>query len=177
MVSETLDGALEWMEERILEAAGVRGGGQEPPLELKDFVLFQGLDAAALDGLAELVDRRSLERGEKAFLQGDAGDEIFLVRQGSVRILLPLERGQRHHLATIGRGDFFGELAFLDRGVRSAEAEAKSPTDLFVLSRARFGEHTASQSSISIQVLGHLARVLAQRLRQTDDELRLLEER
>jgi SulP family sulfate permease len=177
MISETLDGALEWMEERILEAAGIRGGYQEPPLELEDFVLFKGLDGPALDGVVALLDRRSFEQGEKVFLQGDAGDEIFLVRRGSVRILIPLESGQRHHLATIGRGDFFGELAFLDRGVRSAEAEAKSPTEVFVLSRARFGQYTAAQSSICIQVLGHLAHVLAHRLRQTDEELRLLEER
>jgi SulP family sulfate permease len=177
MVSETLDGALEWMEEHILKAAGLGGGEQEPPLELKDFYLLKGLDDAALERLTELLDRRSFKQGEKVFLQGDTGDDIYLVRRGSVRILIPLEGGQRHHLATIGRGDFFGELAFLDRGVRSAEAEAKSPTEVFVLSRARFGQHTATQSSISIQVLGHLARVLAHRLRQTDEELRLLEER
>lgn len=177
MVSETLDGALEWMEERILQEAGVKEEGQEQPLDLRDFDLFQGLDDTTLEGLAGLVDRRFLKLGERAFSQGEPGDEIFLVRRGSVRILIPLEGGQRHHLATIGRGDFFGELAFLDRGVRSAEAEAKASTDLYVLSRARFGEHTGEQAEVSVHVLGHLARVLAQRLRQTDEELRLLEER
>lgn len=177
MVSETLDGALEWMEERILEGAGVKKEGRERPLNLREFSLFQGLDEATLDGLEGLVERRSLEQGQKAFSQGDPGDEIFLVRRGSVRILIPLGGGQRHHLATIGRGDFFGELAFLDRGPRSAEAEAKVPTDIFVLSWARFGERAKDSAEAGVQVLGHLARVLAERLRQTDEELRLLEER
>ncbi|MBF0501254.1 MAG: SLC26A/SulP transporter family protein [Candidatus Riflebacteria bacterium] len=177
MVSETLNGALEWMEERILEGAGIRRNAEETPLALKEFELFRGLDSKTLDTLAICVRELTVSRDNKIFVQGDRGDELFLVRRGSVRILLPLEGGRRHHVADVGRGDFFGELAFLDRGVRSAEAEAKVATDLFVLSRAQFDTYVQSVDSVGVQVFSRLALVIAERLRQTDFELQALEDR
>lgn len=165
------------MEERILEAAGVPKKSEEHLLEVKDFELFREFDEGALSKLATCMGELSLARGEKAFSKGDDGDEIFLVRRGSVRIMLPLEGGKRHHLATIGRGDFFGELSFLDRGTRSADVEAKVPTDLYVLSRARFNLQSRSDAVLGVQVFARLASAIAERLRQTDAELQVLEER
>ena len=52
--------------------------------------------------------------------------------------LLPLEAGKRHHVATFCRGDFFGEMAFIDHQPRSANVEAVTAAELFLLSRARF---------------------------------------
>jgi len=177
MISETLDGALEWMEERILEAAGAPKKMEEQLLEVKDFDLFREFDERTLSGLAACMGEISLAQGEKVVSQGGAGDEIFLVRRGSVRIMLPLEGGKRHHLATIGRGNFFGELSFLDRHIRSADVEAKVPTDLYALSRARFNVQSRSDPAIGVQVFARIASAIADRLRQTDAELRVLEER
>ena len=177
MISETLDGALEWMEERILEAAGVSREDEEQLLDIKEFDLFRQFDDATLSNLAACMTTRSVAQGEKVFSQGDGGDEIFFVRRGSVRIMLPLEGGKRHHLATIGRGDFFGELSFLDRGVRSADVEAKVPTDLYLLSRARFNEQSRANAAFGAQVFSRMAFAIAERLRQADAELRVLEER
>jgi len=177
MISETQDSALEWMEERILEAAGVTEADQKSLMELKDFRLFREFSEDELAAMAACVSEMSLQQGQKAFCQGDQGDELFLVRRGSVQVMLPLEGGKRHHLATIGRGGFFGELAFLDRGIRSADVEAKVPTDLYSLSRARFNELARSNAAIGVQVFARLSLVTAERLRQTDAELRVLEER
>ncbi len=177
MISETLDGALEFMEERILEDAGVKKKDEEQLLEVKDFDLLREFDDPTLSELAACMGQRSLGPEEKVFSQGDEGDELFLIRRGSVRIMLPLEGGKRHHLATIGRGDFFGEVSFLDRGVRSADVEAKVRTDLFVLSRERFNVQSRSNPAIGVQVFARLALAIAARLRQADAELRVLEER
>lgn len=177
MIFETLDSALEWMEERILEASGVSKDDEELRFDLDDIDLFRGCDEKTLNGLSACMDEISLAPGQKVFCEGDVGNEIYFVRRGSVRILLPLEGGKHHHLATIGRGDFFGELSFLDRGVRSADAEAKVSTDLYVLSRTRFDSQTHFDSSFGIQIFANLAREIGHRLRQTDAELRALEER
>ncbi len=177
MISETLDGALEWMEEQILENAGINTKEDERMLDVKDFDLFRDFDEQTMNELRNCLSELSLPQGAKVFSHGDAADEIFLVRRGSVRIMLPLERGKRHHLATIGAGDFFGELAFLDKGVRSADVEAKVPTDLYVLSRARFNVQSRSNPEFGVQVFARLAHAIALRLRQTDAELRALEER
>jgi SulP family sulfate permease len=177
MITETQDSALEWMEERILEAAGVTGADQECMLELKEFKLFRELTENDMAGLAACIGEMSLQQGEKAFSHGQQGDEIFLVRRGSVQVMLPLDGGKRHHLATIGQGGFFGELAFLDCGIRSADVEAKVPTDLFVLSRARFNELARANATLGVQIFARLSLTIAERLRQTDAELRILEER
>lgn len=177
MIAETMDSALEWMEEQILQAAGARPKDDEQPLELAEIDLFRGLDSNLLARLAPCLRRLSVAAGEKVFSHGDRADEIFLIRQGSVRIMLPLERSRRHHLATIGRGDFFGELSFLDRGVRSADVEAKTPTELFALSRTRFDEWISADSGFGVEVFSRLALSIAERLRHTDLELRSLEER
>jgi len=177
MISETLDSALEWMEDRILEAAGITEKNEEKLLELKDIDLFREFDERTLAGLAACMHKLLIPQGQKVFSQGDQGDEIFFIRRGSIRILLPLEGGKYHHLATFGHGDFFGEITFLDRGVRSAIAEAKVPTDLYVLSRTNFNEQSRADATFGVRVFARLALAIAERLRHTDAELRALEDR
>ena len=176
MISETLDGALEWIEERILESAGT-GRKEEHLFDVMEFELFRGLDEKTVQTLKGFLGERSFGPEEFVFKQGDEGDEIFLVRRGAVRIMLPLERGKFHHLATIGRGDFFGELAFLDRGQRSANAISKERADLYVLSRSRLNELSHSSAEFGVQIFARLAHAIALRLRQADAELRMLQER
>jgi sulfate permease, SulP family len=179
VVSETLDGALEWIEERLLEDAGRRVTSEEEEwLEVKDMELFHGFDESVLGKLADCLDELSVSPGQKVFSLGDDGDEMFLVRRGSIQVLLPLEGGKYHHVATLGPGNFFGELTFLDRGLRSADALAKIPTDLYVLSRARFdAQAQSSGAAFDTQIFIRLALAIAERLRQADAELRALEER
>lgn len=177
MISETLDGALEWMEDRILESAGVTKKNEEELLDLKNIDLFRDLDDETIQSLTSCVTEVSIPKGQKIFSQGDKGDKIYLIRRGSIRILLDLEGGKHHHLATIGPGGFFGELNFLDNGIRSADAEAKTDVDMYILSHSRFMETVKSNNALGVQFFAHLARAIADRLRQTDSELRALEDR
>lgn len=174
---ETLDSALEWMEEEILHKQGVEHQLSEHILQLKDFHLFRGFTAQELHHLESCMKPIQLKPGEKVFNQGDLGDEMFLVRRGSFRVLLPLSAGKYHHLATFEQGNFFGEIAFLDHDRRSADVEAKSNADLYVFSRARFNEFSRSEPEIGAQVFARIALAIAQRLRHTDSELKALEER
>ena len=176
-VFETRDEALEWMENRILEGAGWTGTERQAPLELGKIELLHDVDAAMIEELQRSMQKRSVRAGEKIFSLGDEGDEVFLVRSGTVRILLPLKGGMRHHLATFRRGDFFGEMAFLDRGKRSADAEAKTDCELYVLSRREFNAASLSNPVLGVRTFARLARAVSFRLRQTDTELRALEER
>ena len=176
-IFDTRDSALEWMEEQILSAAGWTPVESEAALSLEEIGIFRGLDPRLIDELEPLTTRRSIAAGERAFSAGDAGDEIFFVRRGRIDILLPLEGGKRHHLATCCRGEFFGEMAFLDRGPRSADAEAATPSELFLLSRGDFDVLAGKDARLAATVFEHLASAIAQRLRATDAELSVLEER
>ncbi len=178
MISETLDGALEWIEEQILTEAGCNTVAPEGRLDLPDFALFSGVAPGVLSEIAGCMQERSVAAGERIINHGEAGDELFLVRRGSVRILQPLEGGQHHHLATIGVGDFFGEISFLGHGTRKSDVEAKSATELYILSRARLDELAGRvDPAISTQLFAHLAFAIAERLRKTDTDLQQLEER
>ncbi len=176
-IFDTRDSAIEWMEKQILEKAGWVPQESRPPLELGETNLFRGIDPGLLNELGDSVRERSCKKGEKLFAAGDAGDEMFLVRKGRISILLPLEAGKRHHLATFARGDFFGEMAFLDRERRSAEAEAATDCELFALSRDAFEVVIERHPELAAHFFGRLSLVMGQRLRVTGGDLRALEER
>jgi len=169
-----LDEALEWVEDRILEDALCELGEQET-LGLNEIELFRGRKEQTLAALEQLMEKRSYKAGEKIFKRGDTGDELFLIRKGAVRIMLPLSEKQSHHLGTFGQGAFFGEMAFLDGDVRSADAVAFSDTELYVLSRKTFDAVAEEHKKLALGLMEGLASVLASRLRYTNTELRVLE--
>ncbi len=172
MFSE-LDEALEWVEERLIEEQHLERM-LEKPLELREIDVFLGRKESTLAALEACMEKRTYKAGEKIFSQGDTGDELFLIRRGAVRIVLPLGNKQSHHLATFGRGDFFGEMAFLDPDPRSADALAFSDVDLFVLSRKRFDTLAEEHKRLAIGLVLSVARVLSTRLRYANAELRAL---
>jgi SulP family sulfate permease len=173
-IFEHLDEALEYVEDKILTGSGARWA--EQAFELRDIALFHGRKEETLAALEECIEKRSYTAGQPVFSRGETGDEIFFIRRGSVRIVMPLSSGQSHHLATFGRGDFFGEMAFLDQGARSADAVAASNTDLFVLSRRRFDTLASLHKRLGMNMLDGVARTLALRLRSANVEVRALHE-
>ena len=146
----------------------------EKPLELREIDIFGRRKQETLAELEACMEARGCKAGEKIFARGDTGDEIYLIRRGAVRIMLPLGDGRSHHLATFGRGSFFGEMAFLDHQPRSADAIAFTDCDLYVLSRSRFDALVEKHRKLGMDMMEGLARVLAARLRHADAELNAL---
>ena len=173
-VFDTFDDALEWAEDQVLHETAPHTEDAEAPLPLTGIELMREFEAnQMLAALSDAIVERSFPAGAAIFQSGDRGDELFLIRRGVVRIILPTASGH-HNLASFGRGDFFGEVAFLDRGMRSANAVATTPTDLFVLSRARLDALSHAHPLVGTKIFARLARALALRLRRTDGELRAL---
>jgi SulP family sulfate permease len=173
---DDLDAALEWVEDQILEKTMPERRASASALDLAGLDLFDDLERhGLLDEVSDCVEARSFQAGDTIFDKGDTGDELFVIRRGSVRILLPLEAGRTLHVASFGRNNFFGEMAFLDRGTRSARAIALTDTELFVLSRARFDELSRKKPVVGVKVFARLARALALRLRRTDAEVTALQ--
>lgn len=176
-VHETRNDALEWMENRILASVGWKDHDESAPLSLHEVELFREFDDEELSALAQIAQPIHLPTGARLFAQGDHGDEMYLIRRGAVEISLPLPEGKRHHLATMGRGDYFGEMAFLDKDVRSANADAKTDTDLFALSRQRFNTIARANAPVATRVFARLALLVSHRLRSANAELHALEKR
>jgi SulP family sulfate permease len=171
---ETLDDALQWAEDRLLaELLPARAGDDAPPLALADFDLVREFETdQTLAPFAPCVYPRSYAAGEVIFQRGDTGQELFLVRRGIVRVMLPLKGSDYHNLASFGRGNFFGEMAFLTGEARSAQAIATTATDLFILDRQRFDLVSHAHALVGVKVFVRIARTLAVRLRHADAELR-----
>jgi sulfate permease, SulP family len=170
-----LDAALEWVEDRILEAEHVESD-PETPWELRELELLRERKAETIAALEAAMVIEKFTAGEMIFKHGTPGDELYFVRQGSVRILLPLAGHDPHHLSTFGRGEPFGEMSFVDRALRSADAVAYTDSEAYVLTRARFDQLVEEHHKLALNLLEWLAGVMAARLRRTDTELRFLKE-
>ncbi len=135
---------------------------------------FAGLDPAALERVAAGMRSRRFKRGEVIFHIGDPGDALFVMVDGEVKISLPSETGEEAFLATLRKGDVFGELALLDGAPRSATATAISATETVVLPRDRFRELIATEAGVRDALLASIAGEL-RRLTTHVEELHFLD--
>jgi SulP family sulfate permease len=173
---DELDSAIEWVEDRLLGEREQTSPEPETPLELQEMELFKHRKDETLADLEKRLVRRSYAAGDTVYSQGEPGDEIYLIRSGSVKIFAPLGGGRTRHVATFGRGDFFGGLAFLDGLPRGNDAVAASNTEFFILSQEEFNNLAEEHKKLALTLLQALARSLALRLRHADTENAMLQE-
>ena len=173
-VFKIIEAAIEWVEDRLvgdLEKPAL----DEPPLRLQEMDLFQGRKDVTLADLEGRMQQRSVKACESVYAIGDPGRELYLIRRGAVRIMAPISGSrQLHHIASFGRGDFFGGLAFLDDRARSDTAIASTDIDLFVLSLDQFNLLAEEHKKLALLLMTAISRTLAQRLRHADGERTLL---
>ena len=166
--------ALEWIEDDTLREAGIHADDTQP-LALADFELFEGMQPQTLKAWQGCVQRRFYESGETIFIAGTPGDSLMLIARGVVRIDLALDNGHRIHIATFGRGQFFGEMSFLDHHAHSAEVVAAADCEFLILPRPDFDALAAHDPALASHVFASLSVALAERLRHTNEELRAMQ--
>jgi CRP/FNR family cyclic AMP-dependent transcriptional regulator len=135
---------------------------------LRHVPLFESLDDKAARELCQLLEPLDTKAKTVLFHAGDAGDSMYLIERGKVRICVQTKDGQEVTLADLGRGDFFGEMALLDGEPRSAEAVVAEDAKLALLSREHFLSFMRSTPEVALEMLT----ALANRLRHTDELLR-----
>src|SRR6266699_3705122 len=135
---------------------------------LRQVPLFESLDDDAAKQLCELLETLDCEVQKVLFRAGDAGDAMYVIERGKVRICVQATDGHELTLAELGSGDFFGEMALLDGQRRSANAVVAEESRLAVLSREHFLFFMRSNPNVALEMLT----ALANRLRHTDELLR-----
>jgi uncharacterized membrane protein len=135
---------------------------------LRKIPLLARLDDAELTKLAALVHEKSIHANEPVIWVGEAGTEVYLIESGKVAVSAPDEKGKEVVLSTLGAGDFFGDLALLDGGPRSASVRTIEPCRMFVLNRRDFLNFLRQDPHAAIEVLGTIGR----RYREILDKLR-----
>jgi CRP/FNR family transcriptional regulator, cyclic AMP receptor protein len=136
---------------------------------LRTSVLFERAQESSLADVARHLRRRRFRRGEVIFHQGDPGDALHLVSSGAVKIVLPSAEGDEAIIATLGSGDFFGELALLDGAPRSATAVAQEACETWTLARDLFHDLLERDPSLRASLLAGLARELRRLTGQVED--------
>jgi CRP/FNR family cyclic AMP-dependent transcriptional regulator len=121
--------------------------------------LFAGLSRRHLRALADRADQVEFQPGEAIVIEGMRGGAFFAIVEGNARVT----RGKRT-LATLGPGDFFGELALLDGGERTASVVAATPMLCIRIFKRAFDRLVAEEPGVSARMLS----VLAGRLRQAE---------
>jgi CRP/FNR family transcriptional regulator, cyclic AMP receptor protein len=135
---------------------------------LRSVPLFAALDDAAVEELCGYLHPVELKGGSSLFRVGDSGDAMYFIESGRVRITVTDADGREVILASLGHGDFFGEMAMLDGQGRSADATVTEDSRLAVLTRENFLTFVSSDTRIVLEMLS----AITQRLRRTDDLLR-----
>lgn len=173
-VFPTIEAAIEWVEDRLVGDLA-SAAHEEVPLNLQEMDLFQGRKDETIADLQGRMSQRSVKAGDPVYSMGDQERNLYLIRRGAVRIMAPISGSRQvHHIATFGRGDFFGGLAFLDDGARSDQAIANTDTDLYVLSLDQFKELAEEHKKLALLLIMAISRTLAHRLRHADGQRNLL---
>jgi len=126
---------------------------QEGRALLRRVGLFSALPEEALEVLAPHLRRRTYRRDTMIFHRDQAGDALYIVGEGHVRIFLPGEEGAELTVDLAGPGDVFGELALLDGGARSASAEAVEDAVLYTLTREAFLRALETTPGLAVRLI------------------------
>jgi CRP/FNR family transcriptional regulator, cyclic AMP receptor protein len=133
--------------------------------------LFGGLSSSDLAALAGMMVRKQFTAGEVIVQEDEEeGQTFFVINNGVVHVAVMTPEGKNTVLATLKRGDFFGEMALLDGEPRSASVIAAQDCDLFLLYRRVF--HDILQRFPKIAV--HLLTEMSKRLRRANHHINTL---
>lgn len=120
--------------------------------------LFAGLSARQLEPIARRMVERSYPAGATIVSQGAGGEGFFVVVSGHAEAIRERSDGVKAVVNTFGPLDFFGELALLDDGLRTASVVTTEPTSCVLLTRWDFLAALREDVDMTIVILQELAR-------------------
>jgi CRP-like cAMP-binding protein len=132
--------------------------------------LFAALTPSQADLVAKAVVTRRFKRGEMIVEQGKQSHYLAILLNGRARVLTGDDRGREVILATLGTGDYVGEMSLIDNQPHSASVRVDVQTDVLILGQAEFARCLPENTSMAYAVM----RGLVQRLRSADQKIESL---
>lgn len=131
--------------------------GRNAKVELiRQVPLFSQLSRREVEEVTKIADEIDVKAGKVLTREGERGNEFFVLLDGAARV----ERGGKK-VNTLGRGDFFGEIALVSRSPRTATVTTTEPSDLLVITGTSFRALLEHSPRIQLRVLEALADRLA----------------
>lgn len=134
---------------------------------LKNVPLFEDFDEEEIRSVAPLFSERKYKKGTILFFEGDTGNDMYIIKSGFVKIY-QLEEDKEITLSLFRDGDFFGEMALIQKGLtRSATAETMEPSVTYAINRSDFQHFLLNSPKLCL----HLLEFTAQRLRNANEQI------
>ena len=135
---------------------------------LAEVPLFQLLDDEERASLATHLDSVKFPADHIVYNYGEPGDTLYIVSSGTAELSFKNDTGEKIVLEKVARGDFFGDLAFLDGGARSATVLVTEPMEALLMNREDLEIFLRRHPHAAVDLLS----ALGKRLRKTSDLLR-----
>ncbi|UCD36696.1 MAG: cyclic nucleotide-binding domain-containing protein [Fidelibacterota bacterium] len=143
----------------------------ETALAISHVPVFSGLSRRELREVENIIHQREYQAGEAIFDQGDPGLGMYIIIRGQVQIVNNQDPDNMIVYSELNDGDFFGDMALVDDADRSAAALATADTRLIAFFRPELKDILSRFPNLGNKILMNLAKVIAQRLRKTNDLL------
>lgn len=161
---EDNDLAVEWCENRLFCTANPLPGRV---VSLADFPLFRGVPKALMKQVDAVTRSQTYAAGEAILMSGEAGDgRIFFIESGQVSVVVPLPKGGRQRISSMGPGINFGEMVLLGQTTRSATVIADTEVRCIILDAKDFDRLSETAPQLKITLLENLTKDLADKLRR-----------
>lgn len=141
---------------------------------LHDSPLFDNMDAGDLQKLQPLFSVKKVTEGKTIFIENMPGESLYLIKQGTVQVSRMLAEGDEQILIVLGPDDFFGEMAVLDGGKRSATARIAEDAVLYGLSRKNFDALSEKDPKLGLALALNIIRVFSARVRNSQKDYRAM---
>jgi small-conductance mechanosensitive channel/CRP-like cAMP-binding protein len=126
---------------------------------MENVEIFSPLSKTELKDLVAHVSVKTYAVGEMPVRQGEPGDSFYIIKGGRVDVIVEKSTGERAVVATLGPGNFFGEMSLLTGAVRTASIDVKEDAEFIVIEKESFGSTLAQNPAIAES----LSRILAER--------------
>jgi CRP-like cAMP-binding protein len=141
--------------------------------DLKAFLVatpfFGGLSDASLDLLISMLVERRFDAGTTVVAEGEPGRSMYIVHSGELVVSKRGESGLVIRMASLGPGDFFGEMTLIEMQNRSASVVAESPAVLYELTARNLYTYYKADIHAYVMVMQNINRELCRRLRRADN--------
>jgi CRP/FNR family cyclic AMP-dependent transcriptional regulator len=139
---------------------------------LKNVALFEGLNQAQIQKIASIATAQKFEGSSHIFHEGEPGDAMYVVAEGKVRISKMVPGIGEEALAILEKGQYFGEMALIEEGPRSADAIAHIPATVFAIRRDKLDQLLFTDKDLAYVLLWTFVRTLSARLREMNDKIK-----
>jgi len=132
-------------------------GVKETAVFLAKVPLFKELSGRQLERLAQTMVSHDYETGQDIVTQGESGVGLFVIESGEAEVIHVRTDGSKAVVNVLGETDYFGELALLTEGPRTASVIATQPTQCLVLTRWNFLAVLKGDAEMAVSILEEMA--------------------